>query len=185
MKIREIYSANNPDEAKRTNFVTCRNQMDIEKRSLLEAECKAREFTEEDPGYYFMVAEFNEEYFDKQVEIRTNRAENFLGKYWHKKFGVSFLIAGGDNKNGEVTVECPDGAQGEWYKENETAQGLPIFGFGHLEKSKIGKLFEDILDNQVEIETQDKTYFEKLEITDPESGESTIVEYASPFLKGF
>lgn len=169
MKIREIYSANNADEAKRVNFITCRNKMDTEKRSLLEAECKAREFTEEDPGYYFMVAEFNEEYFEKQVEIRTNRAENFLGKYWHKKFGVKFLIGGGDNKNGEITVECPDGGQGEWYKENETAQGLPIFGFGHLQESKIGKLFDDILDNQREIETQDKTYFEKLKEFGPDS----------------
>jgi hypothetical protein len=169
MKIREVYSANNPDEAKRTNFITCRNTMDVEKRSLLEAECRARGFTEQDPGYYFMVAEFNEEYFDKQVKIRTDRAENFLGKYWHKHFGVRFLIAGGDNKNGEITVECPDGATGEWYKENETADGLPIFAFGHLEKSKIGKLFEDILDNQNEIETQDKTYFEKLKEFGPDS----------------
>ena len=169
MKIRDVYSANNPDEAKQTSFVTCRNKMDREKRSLLEAECKAREFTEQDPGYYFIVAEFNEEYFDKQVKIRTDRAENFLGKYWHKKFGVNFLIAGGDNKNVEITVECPDGGKGEWYKENETAQGLPIFGFGHLEKSKIGKLFEDILDNQVEIETKDKTYFKTLKEFGPDS----------------
>ena len=169
MKIREVYSANNPDEEKRTKFVQCRNRIDKEKRSLLEAECKARGFTEEDPGYYFIVAEFNEEYFDKQVKIRTDRAENFLGKYWHKKFGVNFLIAGGDNKNGEVTVECPDGAQGQWYKENETADGLPIFGFGHLEKSKIGKLFTDILDNQVQIETIDKTYFKTLKEFGPES----------------
>jgi hypothetical protein len=169
MKIRDVYSANNPDEAKRTTFTICKNKMDREKRSLLEAECKARGFTEEDPGYYFIVAEFNEEYFDEQVKIRTNRAENFLGKYWHKKFGVNFLIAGGNNKNGEITVECPDGATGEWYKENETADGLPIFGFGHLEKSKIGNLFEDILDNQNQIETQDKSYFKTLKDFGPES----------------
>jgi hypothetical protein len=169
MKIREVYSANNPNEEKKTKFVTCRNQMDVEKRSLLEAECRARGFSEQDPGYYFMVAEFNEEYFDKQVKIRTDRAENFLGKYWHKHFGLRFLIAGGDNKNGEITVECPDGAQGQWYKENETADGLPIFAFGHLEKSKIGKLFEDILDNQNQIETQNKTYFDKLKKFGPDS----------------
>lgn len=168
MKIREVYSADSEDEEKKTKFITCRNKMDREKRSLLEAECKARGFVEEDPGYYFIVADFNEEFFDKQVKVRTDRAENFLGRFWYKHFGINFLIAGGNNKNGEMTVECPDGATGQWLKENETADGLPIFGFGHLEKSKIGVLFTDILDNQVEVETRDKTYFETLKTFGPE-----------------
>lgn len=168
MKIRDVYSADNLDELKRVHFTTCRNKMDPEKRDLLDAECKVRGFTKDNPGYFFIVADFNEEFFDKQVKIRLDRAENFLGKYWYKHFGINFLIAGGDNQNGEINVSNPDNAEAKWFKANESTEGLGIFGFGHTEKSKIGKLFKDIPDTQLEIEKGDKKYWKDLKTFGPE-----------------
>lgn len=191
MKIRAVYAGNSEEEINRVHFVQCRRRMDKEKRSLLEAECAARGFKsgtsteiQKSPGinlgYYFVVAEMNEEFFDKQVKVRMDRAENYLGRYWYRHLDINWLIPGGDNQNGQIEVSGPDSGSAKWYKTNEHAESLPIFGFGHESKSKVGKLFKDIPDSQLEIEKKDKEYWEKLKNFGPEN--SDLRKAASSFI---
>jgi len=182
MKVRAIYSATSADEESRKNFNRAREKMDKVKKDLLDAEDKKNGYAEEAPSYYFMVAELNEDFYDKQVKDRINRAENFLGQYWYKKLDISYTIPGGTNTNSQINISAPDGANGKWYKENESVEGLEIFKFGHEENSKIGTFFTDIPNNQLEIENEDKKYWEKIKNFGPESILKEVKKVAHSFI---
>jgi hypothetical protein len=140
MKIRDVYHAKGtPDQVEKFN--ACQNRMQDADFDRLAAEDKKNGYELGEYSYYFFVAEVNEELTKKQNDSDVELARNFLGKYWFKNF--STRVPGASNSNGEVSVESPDGSA-SWKRTDEDLKGLPIFNFGHQEKSLIGNLAKEI-----------------------------------------
>jgi len=180
MKIKAVYSKNSEDPESRGKFDTCKSKISREKFAALKAEEAARGFSDDSPGYYFIIADYNEEFFNKQVQDRMDKAQNFFGKHWYKKFNAGYRIPGASSNNGQVEVATPDGDSAKWYRISESAEGLKIFSFGHEEKSKVGKLFNDIPNNQLENELNERSYWNQIATFGPES--SDIRKAAKSFI---
>jgi hypothetical protein len=144
MKIRDVYSFQETDQKRLNNFLACKGELsDIDKKRLEDEDKRRGRDPVNDPSYYFILAEVDEELATKQTETDVNLARNFLGKFWYRKFRVN--VPGATNKNSQVQVETPEEeGSAQWYPVDEDLKTLPIFGFGHQPKSLIGNIIKNI-----------------------------------------
>ena len=143
MKIRDVFYAKG-NSTQLENFLKCKGELTSVELERLKNEDKNRgRDPENDPSYYFFLAEVDEELAERQLETDINMARNFLGKFWFKKFKAK--IPGATNLNSQVTVETPEGeGSAQWYPVDEDMSTLSIFGFGHEPDSFVGTLLKDI-----------------------------------------
>lgn len=156
MKVREVYHSKG-DTNQVAGFDVCRTRMSVADRNRLEAEDAKNGYPRGEYSYYFFVAEVNEELAKRQSDIDVERAKGFFGKYWFKRLKTK--VPGASNSNGEVSVESPDGSV-SWKREDEDLKGLPIFNFGHEEKSNIGRIAKEVDKNAKENERLESQYRE-------------------------
>jgi hypothetical protein len=144
MKIRDVYWFKSTDQDQNRKFLALKEQLsDIDKDRFKNEDKNRGRDPDKDPSYYFVLAEVDEELAERQIETDINLARNFLGKFWYKKFRVT--IPGATNKNSQVSVETPEGeGSAQWYPVDQNLKTLPIFGFGHQSKSKVGEIIKDI-----------------------------------------
>ena len=90
------------------------------------------------PSFYFMLAKFDLDLFNKQEERDVRRAKNFLGRYFYRSYD-KMAVAGGDNENTQVNIQA-GGASAQFHPRGEYIQQTPIFSFGHKPTSTIGKI---------------------------------------------
>lgn len=156
MKIRAVYhTGGTPEEVE--NFYACKKRLQQADIDYMDADDKKKGYTTASPSYYFFVAEMNESLASEQADNDVDIAKNFMGRYWFKKFKAN--IPGASNSNSEVNVESPDGSV-SWHRVDDDLKGLPIFNFGHEEKSKVGKLFKEIEKDAKENEQLEQQYRE-------------------------
>jgi hypothetical protein len=133
LKVLDVYSA----QINGANFTSCKRKMSKEDLKSLKEFDKKNNRTEQNPSYYFFVAEVNEELAEKQFSDSEYMAKNFLGKFWHKKFNTP--IPGATNSKSQINAESPDGSV-QWYPARQDLNGLEIFNFGHQSGSMIANL---------------------------------------------
>jgi len=92
----------------------------------------------DDPSWYFFAAKVSDGVLEKQFEIDSEMARNFLGKYWFRRYNSR--LAGVSNRQVDISVETPDGASAEWYRASDTMKGSSIFSHGHSPASTVGGL---------------------------------------------
>ena len=144
MKIRDVYWAKSGNQEQVRKFLALKEQLsDVDKDRFKNEDKNRGRDPDKDPSYYFVLAEVDEELAERQLETDINFARNFLGKFWYKRFRVT--VPGATNKNSQVSVETPEGeGSAQWYPVDQDLKTLPIFGFGHQSKSKIGEIIKDI-----------------------------------------
>jgi len=136
MKVLEVfYSKGSTKEVQ--NFDVCKGEMQDADRERLAAEDEKNGYAKTEFSYYFFVAEIDEELAKKQNDSDVDLAKNFLGKYWFKTLNTT--VPGATNSNTEISAESPEGNV-TWKRTDEDLKGLPIFNYGHDEKSLIGEL---------------------------------------------
>jgi hypothetical protein len=136
MKVLEVfYKEGTPKENQ--HFESCKKKMQDADKERLAAEDKKEGYSATEFSYYFFVAEIDEELAKKQNDVDTDLAKNFLGKYWFKTLNTT--VPGATNSNTEISAESPEGNV-TWKRTDEDLKGLPIFNYGHDEKSLIGQL---------------------------------------------
>jgi len=136
MKVLEVfYKEGTPKENQ--HFESCKKKMQEADKERLAAEDKKNGYSATEFSYYFFVAEIDEELAKKQNDVDTDLAKNFLGKYWFKTLNTT--VPGATNSNTEISAESPEGNV-TWKRTDEDLKGLPIFNYGHDEKSLIGQL---------------------------------------------
>ncbi len=98
---------------------------------------------DDNPSYYFFVAEQNEEVATQIFNWESEVAKSFLGKYW-VRVGTPVTCAGcGTNpRYSQINVEAPDGSAGWFPKGNQTAYP-PFTNFNHQEGSNIDSFIQD------------------------------------------
>lgn len=126
--ILDVYSYSN----KSANYETCKSLMSSQDLQALK---------DSGTNYYFIVAEVNDELADQQFTDSQNLANNFLGKYWFKRYNQT--IPGSSNSRTQISVDSPDGSA-QWYALRDSLKGLEIFNFGHESASKIATLANDL-----------------------------------------
>jgi hypothetical protein len=136
MKVLEVfYPKGDPKEVQ--NFDVCKRRMQDADKERIAAEDAKNGYSKTEFSYYFFVAEIDEELAKKQNDVDIDLAKNFLGKYWFKTLNTT--VPGATNSNTEISAESPEGNV-TWKRTDEDLKGLPIFNYGHDEKSLIGKL---------------------------------------------
>ena len=133
LKVLDVYSA----QINGANFTSCKRKMSKEDLKSLKEFDKKNKRTEQNPSYYFFVAEVNEQLAEKQFSDSEYMAKNFLGKFWQKKFNTP--IPGSTNSKNQINAESPDGSV-QWYPARQDLNGLEIFNFGHQVGSPIASL---------------------------------------------
>jgi len=93
---------------------------------------------ENDPSFYFILAQCNTDLLNKQEQRDTSRAKQFLGRYYYREFD-KMAVAGGSNDNNQLNIDAA-GASATYHPRGEYIQQLPIFSFGHTGKSRVGKI---------------------------------------------
>ena len=139
-------------------FWQLKDLIDPNELERMDAEDAKDGYTQENPSYYFFVAVVDEELAQKQIDTDINLARNFLGKYWYKKFDQSDSLAVPGVSNGlSVSVESPEGSA-QWYPSDADLITLPIFNFGHEQKSKIGDMAKKLVNDSEKNEDLKKAY---------------------------
>jgi hypothetical protein len=93
---------------------------------------------ESDPSFYFILAQCNTDLLNKQEARDVSRAKQFLGRYYYRTFDA-MAVAGGSNDNGQLNIDAA-GASATYHPRGESVHQLPIFSFGHTDKSRIGQI---------------------------------------------
>lgn len=98
--------------------------------------------TADNPSYYFILAQCNIGLLNRQEERDQRRAKEFLGRYYYRSFN-SMAVAGNSNDNDQLNIDAA-GASCSYHPRGSYIQQLPIFSFGHTGKSTIGKIVENL-----------------------------------------
>ena len=91
--------------------------------------------------YYFIVAKCNLEKLRRQYELDASLAEEFMGRFWYRRYTP--IVGGGDENYRNVSVETADGSA-SFYSQGSDFSGHPVCGFGHAPGSYIDKLLKTI-----------------------------------------
>jgi hypothetical protein len=91
--------------------------------------------------YYFIVAKCNLEKLRKQYELDASLAEEFMGRFWYRRYTP--IVGGGDENYKNVSIETADGSA-SFYSQGSDFSGHPVCGFGHAPGSYIDKLLKTI-----------------------------------------
>lgn len=94
-------------------------------------------------SHYFIVARCNLEKLRTQYELSASIAEQFMGRYWHRRYTP--IIGGGEENYKNVSVEGADGSA-SFYSQGTDFSGHPICGFGHRPGSYIDRLVKTIIE---------------------------------------
>lgn len=156
MMIKDVYSLQSSSAESRNKFIQCRSVIaDVEKKRMDDEDKASGVYNTTNPSYYFIVAEVNENLATKQGEEDENLAQNFLGKYWYKKFRAK--IPGATNSNSQVQVESPEGeGSAQWYPVDTDLNTISLFSLPRHEKSKIAKIVKSIDRDKKENELEAK-----------------------------
>lgn len=151
MKIRKVYSVKSQDEQDKSWFYVFRDNMPEELQSIWKGGN-----SDDDPGYYFFVADSSEEAYSASVEADRQLAQNFLGKYYFNLFRT--IITGGA---GDDTTECsPRGpsedGSGQWHKAKPGLENLEIFKLGYDPGSFLDQVKQDAIKRIEENEQTDE-----------------------------
>jgi hypothetical protein len=95
--------------------------------------------------YYFIVARCNLEKLRTQYELSATLAEQYLGKYWYRRYTP--IVGGGEENYKNVSIETADGSA-SFYSRGSDVSGHPIGGFGHEPGSYIDKLIKTIKEEE-------------------------------------
>jgi hypothetical protein len=145
MNIVEVYSKQNPatayifDALARTGSGSFSPVIPESYLTYVRSEdLRAGRNPENDPSFYFILAQCNTDLFNRQEEKDVRRAKEFLGRYYYRSFD-KMAVAGGDNSNSQLSIDAA-GASCSYHPRGEYLKQLPIFSFGHTRKSTIGKI---------------------------------------------
>lgn len=145
MTIKKVFHSKSSDPKDIATFNELVGSIPKIDRDRMNAEDLKEGYTAKNPSYYFFVAEVNEELAQRQSETDINLARNFLGRFWFKKLNPSskLPVPGASNSNTELTIDTPEGSA-QWYRVDQDITTLPIFNFGHEEKSPIGQIIKNL-----------------------------------------
>jgi hypothetical protein len=154
MMIKDVYYLQSGDINRKDKFLQCRSLIaDVERKRLDSEDAASGDYDQSNPSYYFIVAEVNENLATKQGQEDENLANNFLGKYWFKKFRAK--IPGATNSNSQVQIEVPEGeGSAQWYPVDSDLTTISLFSLPYSEQSKIGKIVKEIDKNKKENEQE-------------------------------
>jgi hypothetical protein len=165
MVIKKVMSVNSSDPEDARLFRLLRDNMPTELQKIY----MSNNGTDEDPKYYFIIADSSEEAYDASVSVDRNLAQNFLGKYWFNKFRTIVTGATDDRSECDVLGPSEDGS-GRWFKAKQGADSIEIFKYGHEDGSFVSTLKtsiqEDIEEN---LKTDDNRLLQNGSLKNPEN----------------
>jgi len=92
---------------------------------------------EDEPNYYFFIAQWNEEVANRQEARDIERAKNFLGKFFYRAYDS--VVSGSTNGSRAISIDAA-GEDCTYHARGKNLKSLRIFSFGHTGKSTIGQL---------------------------------------------